>query len=53
VYYEEDEREGKTIFVRLNLLVVPVSVLPGAAVVGLLVIWEIATVFVAEEQYAS
>jgi hypothetical protein len=50
VYYEEDEREGKPIFVRHNLLVVPVSVLPGTAVAGWLVIWEIAVVLVAEEQ---
>jgi hypothetical protein len=53
LYYEVDEREGKNIFVRDNLLAVPVLVLPGVAVDGLLVIWGIAEVLVAEEQYAS
>jgi hypothetical protein len=52
VYDEEERREGRgKIFIKHNLLMLPVTVLPGAAVAALLVIREIEAVFVAEAQY--
>jgi hypothetical protein len=50
---EREEREGKIILVKSNILVGPVTVPPGTTVCGLLDIRGMAAVFVAEAQYAS
>jgi hypothetical protein len=49
---EREERGGKNVLVKSNILVVPVTVLPGTAAAGAFVIREITAVFVAESQYA-